>query len=66
MLHVEKLFDVNFLYKGVLTVKVGSTTDLPRKLELLQEVADRLPAGEKGTLDLTETGTARFLAESLT
>lgn len=64
-LHVEKLADVNFLYKGSLTVKVGDTNDLRRKLELLQEVVGRLPAGDKGTLDLSEGTTARFLSDSL-
>ena len=64
-LHVEKLADVNFLYKGVLTVKVGDTNDLKRKLELLQEVVGRLPSGDKGTLDVSEGTTARFLSDTL-
>ena len=64
-LHVEKLYDVHFLYKGVLTVKVGDATDLKRKLELLEEVVDRLPSGERGTLDVSEGDTARYLAETL-
>ena len=57
--------DVNFLYKGSLTVKVGDTNDLRRKLELLQEVVGRLPSGDKGTLDVSEGTTARFLSDSL-
>lgn len=62
---VEKLYDIYFVYDECLTVKIGDVSDLGRKLELMEEVVKKLNSGEKGTLDVTEVGTARYMAENI-
>ncbi|MCI6909102.1 MAG: FtsQ-type POTRA domain-containing protein [Clostridiales bacterium] len=61
----EKLYDIWFVYDGRMTVKIGDISDLERKLELMEEVIGRLDRSEKGTLDVSEVGTARYMAESI-
>lgn len=64
-LHAEKLYDISFVYDRTLTVRIGDASELERKLELLEAVRKKLNPGERGTLELSEVGTARFRAEVL-
>ncbi len=61
----EKLYDIYFVYDERLTVKIGDVSNPERKLELMEEVIKKLDNSEKGTLDVTEVGTARYMAENI-
>lgn len=55
-------YAIRFNYLGRFTVKLGSTEDLDKKLQYLHTIIeDKLGTNARGTLDLSDIQTARFI-----
>lgn len=55
-------YDIRFNYLERFTVKIGSAEDLDRKLQYLHTIIeDKLGTNARGTLDLSDIQTARFI-----
>ena len=63
LIDMSKLYDIQFTYLDRFTVKLGSAEQTERKLRFLAEVVARLGEDDRGTIDLSEVKTARFIKE---
>lgn len=58
----SRQYDISFTYLNRFTVKIGSTENLEEKLCYLHLIVeDKLGANARGTLDLSDVRTARFI-----
>ena len=58
----SKQYDIRFNYLERFTVEIGSTDDLDKKLRYLHTIIqDKLGTNARGTLDLSDVQTARFI-----
>ena len=58
----SKQYDIRFNYLERFTVEIGSTEDLDKKLRYLHTIIqDKLGTNARGTLDLSDVQTARFI-----
>ena len=63
VIDLSKLYDIQFTYLDRFTVKLGSAEQTDRKLRFLNEVVKRLNESDRGTIDVSEVKTARFIKE---
>ena len=58
----SKQYDIRFNYLERFTVEIGSTENLDRKLQYLHTIIEeKLGDNARGTLDLSDIQTARFI-----
>ena len=62
-IHLEDPAQITLRYQNAFTVQLLWGADLNYKLEYLQAVLEKLETGEKGTIDLTPEGSARFIPD---
>lgn len=61
---ITENYNITLQYDGRFTVKLGTSEDLEKKLRYMQVlVEEKLGSGVRGTIDVSDTQTARFLAE---
>jgi len=59
---ISQTYDIQFTYADRFTVKVGTAGDLEQKIRYMKVVAnEKLGPSETGTIDVSDTQTARFI-----
>lgn len=57
---MEKVFEIRFQYAGRFTVELGTVENIEKKIQFLLRVVPTLGSTDTGTIDLTDSQTARF------
>jgi len=61
---ITENYDITLRYDGRFLVKLGTAEDIEKKLRYMQVlVEEKLGSGVRGTIDVSDTQTARFLAD---
>lgn len=60
---ISKLYSLTFIYQNRLKVVLGDAEDLATKIKLFNAVISELDSADKGTIDLSNPGEARFRPE---
>ena len=61
-INMQKIYAIKFLYKDRLTVNIGTTEGIEKKLRFMLLIAEeRLAPTDEGTIDVSDAVTARFI-----
>ena len=62
---VSAMYSIEFVYEDRITVVVGTTEDIEKKMNLFDAVLPKLSANDRGKLNVSNKGEARFTPERI-